>query len=417
MEPSQNALEIIKEFEGLRLKAYLDPVNIPTIGYGTIRYPNGQRVALGDLISEAEAEAFLQFECDKLAEDVSAVAGGLSLNQNQFDALISFCYNLGFGAFLESTLLRKLKASDFSGAAAEFPRWNKATVDGVRMELAGLTRRRAKERALFEELDANGVAIAPGASDLERVTNAKGFKQGGVNIIVALDEDDKVVEIAELENSLPDTLVAAVGHYPNLQSFDFAKSGEKVPPGSRVTFSGLARPIAKVKGAPKLDRPLLTIGAEDFEQHRGADVKELQGRLTDLGYYAGRLDGVFARLTDQAVRDFQADYFGRAEADGKVGPITWAKLWGDSKPNMPEKGEPAPGKYHLKLTKGDRKNQFGCVVLTLAYYKSGLFVDSVEVCSGQARKQAFRAGINSPALSMEPLPEGKCYPRSRMGGR
>ncbi|HAX78659.1 MAG TPA: lysozyme, partial [Cyanobacteria bacterium UBA11372] len=95
MKISQNCLDLIKKWEGLRLHAYKDPVGIPTIGYGTIRYPNGQKVQIGDTITQQEAEAFLQLECDEVAEKVSKLVSGISLNQNQFDALVSLCYNIG----------------------------------------------------------------------------------------------------------------------------------------------------------------------------------------------------------------------------------------------------------------------------------------------------------------------------------
>jgi lysozyme len=409
MNVSQNALDVIKEFEGLRLKAYRDPVNIPTIGYGTIRYPDGQKVALGDTISEAEAEAFLKFECDELADGLSSATRGIPLNQNHFDALVSFCYNLGLGAFLGSTLLAKLKASDFAGAAAEFPRWNKATLDGVKVELPGLTKRRAKERALFADTGAGGVPTGTEISNQEKVTSAKGFKADNVNVIVAFDEAEKVIEILELENSLPDTFLAAIRLYPNLRSFGFAQDGEKVPPGNRQKFSGLARPITEVIGAPKLNRQLLVFGVEDMEDGDD-DVRQLQTRLGELRYYEGKLDGIFGRLTDRAVRNFQADYFGRCEADGRVGPRTWAKLWGQgTRPTKPDEGVSAPGKNYLKLTKTDNKDQFGLVKLVLSYFRDGRFVDSIDVCSGQSRKQVFRTGIESQAGSMEPLPEGKWF--------
>src|SRR3954447_19722447 len=105
MGASEAALELIKDFEGLMLSAYLDPVQIPTIGYGTIRYPDGHKVTIGDSISDAEAEAFLKFDCDRMADDISAELAGIAISQNQLDALVSFTYNLGLGAFLGSTLL------------------------------------------------------------------------------------------------------------------------------------------------------------------------------------------------------------------------------------------------------------------------------------------------------------------------
>ncbi|XWK88662.1 MAG: lysozyme [Phormidium sp.] len=156
MKISQNCLELIKKWEGLYLNAYKDPVGIPTIGYGTIRYPNGQKVRMGDKITQQEAEAFLQLECDEVAEKVSKLVSGISLNQNQFDALVSLCYNIGTGAFEDSTLLRELKANNFANAAKEFDRWVKGTQNGVKITLPGLVNRRREERALFEKSGGQG---------------------------------------------------------------------------------------------------------------------------------------------------------------------------------------------------------------------------------------------------------------------
>ena len=121
MDISSNALDLIQTAEGLRLNAYRDPVGIATIGYGTIAYPNGRKVEMNDSISPGEASAFLKFDCDQMAKGVADATQSAPLNQNQFDALMSFSYNLGVGALLESTLLKKLKALDFAGAADEFP--------------------------------------------------------------------------------------------------------------------------------------------------------------------------------------------------------------------------------------------------------------------------------------------------------
>jgi lysozyme len=141
MKLSQNGLDLIKEFEGLRLKAYPDIGGVPTIGYGT----TGPDIKLGMEITKAEAE-------DLLRQDVAAFEGGVSdlvkvaINQNEFDALVSFSYNVGLGALKSSTLLRLLNnGADRSVVAAEFVRWNK--VDGKPIE--GLTRRRKAEQALF----------------------------------------------------------------------------------------------------------------------------------------------------------------------------------------------------------------------------------------------------------------------------
>src|SRR4051812_35049542 len=241
MSISQDGLEMIMDFEGLRLEAYLDAVRVPTIGYGTTRYPDGRRVSLGDAISEEQAEAFLKFECDRLGRDILKECV-VSLNQNQLDALTSFCYNLGLGAFLGSTLLREIKASNFAAASAEFPRWNKGTVSGIRTELRGLTRRRARERQLFD----SGTTAVPDSGEIdispvEKVIAVKLCKDKGVNFVATFDSGGNIVEILELGNLLPDTLLSALRLYPNLRSVDFADDGKGVPPGALVTFSGRAR--------------------------------------------------------------------------------------------------------------------------------------------------------------------------------
>ncbi|NEP62923.1 MAG: lysozyme [Symploca sp. SIO2G7] len=134
-----SGVSLIKSFEGLRLKAYQDAVGVWTIGYGTTR-----GVKPGQEITEAEAEALLKTDLNRFERAVIQ-AVRVPINDNQFAALVSFTYNVGSGAMRSSTLLRKLNRRDIYGAANEFPRWNRA---GGRV-LAGLTRRRNAERALF----------------------------------------------------------------------------------------------------------------------------------------------------------------------------------------------------------------------------------------------------------------------------
>jgi len=136
-------IELIKSFEGLKLNAYICPAGVPTIGYGTTRV-NGQPVQMGSVITESQASGYLKSDLQQFESAVNA-AVKVPLTQNQFDALVSFTYNLGAGNLRSSTLLKKLNASDYAGAADEFPKWNKA---GGK-ELAGLTRRRNAERDLF----------------------------------------------------------------------------------------------------------------------------------------------------------------------------------------------------------------------------------------------------------------------------
>lgn len=139
MKISNEGLNLIKKYEGLRLQAYLDPANVWTIGYGH----TGDDVEEGMEISEEEATDLLLKDLNRFEPVINKVESPLT--QSMYDALVSFTYNVGGGAFLKSTLLRKLAVRDYVGAADEFPRWNKG---GGRV-LNGLVRRRAEEKALF----------------------------------------------------------------------------------------------------------------------------------------------------------------------------------------------------------------------------------------------------------------------------
>lgn len=159
-------IDLIKSFEGLFLKAYLDPVKIPTIGHGTIKYPNGKAVTMADAsITEIQAVEYLTFEVNEKAAAVEKLAK-VSLNDNEFGALVSFAYNVGSQALATSTLLKKLNVGDRAGAADEFLRWNKAKGQ----VLPGLTRRRVAERELFlkstEGITSNVLPEGPSDADI-----------------------------------------------------------------------------------------------------------------------------------------------------------------------------------------------------------------------------------------------------------
>ena len=146
MKISENGLNLIKEFEGFSSKPYLCPAKIPTIGWGNTYYPDGKKVTLKDKpISEIEAAELLSYVAQKDFGDKILQLVKVPLSQNQFDALVSICYNIGMGNFSKSTLLKKINQGDFKGASLEFEKWNKS--GGV--VLAGLVKRRLKEKALF----------------------------------------------------------------------------------------------------------------------------------------------------------------------------------------------------------------------------------------------------------------------------
>ncbi len=144
MKTSARGIELIKQFEGLELEAYQDIAGIWTIGYGH----TGDDVEPGMRISEREAEALLRKDL-KPREDAVDRLTSVGLNQNEFDALVSFIYNVGIEAYRGSTARRRLNKNQRLDAADALTWWNKATVNGVLREVTGLTRRRASERALF----------------------------------------------------------------------------------------------------------------------------------------------------------------------------------------------------------------------------------------------------------------------------
>ena len=143
MKTSPVGIQAIKTREGLRLKAYPDPATggAPwTIGYGS----TGVGIMKGLVITEAEAESMLLNDLDHFERGVMSLVR-VPLSQCQFDALVSFTYNVGLANLRTSTLLRKLNQQDYDGAANEFPRW--AFAAGKVMQ--GLVVRRASERKQF----------------------------------------------------------------------------------------------------------------------------------------------------------------------------------------------------------------------------------------------------------------------------
>lgn len=144
MQTSDKGIALIKQFEGCKLTAYQDSVGVWTIGYGWTQPVDGKPVRAGMTIKQETAERLLKTGLVSYESDVSRLVK-VGLTQGQFDALVSFTYNLGARSLSTSTLLRKLNTGDYAGAAEEFLRWNKA--DGK--VLNGLTRRREAERALF----------------------------------------------------------------------------------------------------------------------------------------------------------------------------------------------------------------------------------------------------------------------------
>lgn len=178
MRCTDAGLNLIKSHEGVRLTAYLCPANRLTIGYGHVLLPKWDfglfhhisATELARMVTECEtrsrvtqeAQVVLRIRQDQadelLAKDVQQTAHFLNsvlppLNQNQFDALVSFVFNVGQGNFATSTLRKKLGFGDMAAAANEFPRWVYGRVKGKKTKLNGLVTRRAAEKSLFEQTE------------------------------------------------------------------------------------------------------------------------------------------------------------------------------------------------------------------------------------------------------------------------
>lgn len=144
MRVSQKGIDLIKKFEGIRLTAYICPAGVLTIGYGH----TGSDVKSGMRITEEQAEKLLWQDTESAQQTVSSFVN-VKLNQNEYDALVSFTFNVGPTAFVNSTLLRLLNhGADRKVVAGEFGRWVKAGSDEP---VPGLVRRREEEKKLFLE--------------------------------------------------------------------------------------------------------------------------------------------------------------------------------------------------------------------------------------------------------------------------
>jgi len=142
----KKGIDLIKSFEGFYAKPYMCPASVPTIGYGTTRYPNGNKVTLKDIsITEQQGVEYLMHDLKTFEKYVDSYCRD-DVNQNQFDALVSFCYNLGPNNLKSSTLLKKVNLNPSDPTILnEFLKWNK----GGGKVLKGLTKRRQAESNLY----------------------------------------------------------------------------------------------------------------------------------------------------------------------------------------------------------------------------------------------------------------------------
>ena len=185
---SKEGRALIKRHEGLRLDAYVDPVGVWTIGYGN----TGPDARQGNSISAARAENLLT---DDVREAEAAVIRlvKVQISQGQFDALVSFVFNVGVGAFQGSTLLRELNAGRYAAVPGQLRRWVYGTVNGHKVILPGLVKRRSDEAVLWssataveteESAEAGVVAEPPPAHSGTAMQATGGLTLGGVAAVL-----------------------------------------------------------------------------------------------------------------------------------------------------------------------------------------------------------------------------------------
>ena len=164
MRPNKATIDLIKEFEGCRLEAYLDPVGIPTIGYGlTTGAIHSVKVEMGMTITQKQADGYLDAVLFSFADKLTRMFKRTP-TPNQFGAMLSLAYNIGTGAFSRSTCLKRFNAGDIDGAAEALTWFNKAGGKKLR----GLVRRREAERDLFLSDTTGGAGLTQERPDPEK---------------------------------------------------------------------------------------------------------------------------------------------------------------------------------------------------------------------------------------------------------
>lgn len=191
MKTNRAGIDLIKQFEGLRTTAYIDPVGVLTIGYGTTSAAGVGTITKGMKITAERAEEML---VDSLPKYEAGVMRALkrSPNDNQFSAMVSFAYNVGEGAFASSSVCKLFNAGNVQGAADALRLWKYGTVGGKKVVLDGLVKRREAERQLFlmpvnkEEIKGEIGKEVVGWSDEKKTPSATLAKGVGAIVVAAV---------------------------------------------------------------------------------------------------------------------------------------------------------------------------------------------------------------------------------------
>lgn len=288
-------------FEGFVGHVYRDAVGVETIGYGETDRGVIERHR-GSGISEPEAFELLKRRVQEFADAVERCCAPAALNPNQHAAFTSLAYNIGVGAFSDSTACKRFKQGDLPGAADAMTWWNKG---GGRV-LQGLVTRRAAEARLF---NGDQSVAAPGAP---------GAEGGPVAVLRVGSKGEAVADLQRLLDGAGFPCACDGQFGPNTEAAVRAFQG-----ACGLVVDAIVGPATWRALRQRVDKDVAWPGAFLSRGSKGAHVAEFQSRLVALGFDLGAsgADGDFGPATEQATRRFQADR-GLA-ADGVVGPDTW----------------------------------------------------------------------------------------------
>ncbi len=289
--------KFIAGFEGFVGHVYIDAVGVETIGYGETDRGVIERYR-GSGISEPEAFAMLKRRVQEFADAVERCCAPAALDPNQHAAFASLAYNIGVGAFSDSTACKRFKAGDLPGAAEAITWWNKG---GGRV-LPGLVTRRAAEARLF-----NGDAAA-----------AVGAEGGPMALLRLGAAGDAVADLQRLLDGAGFPCACDGQFGPNTEAAVRAFQA-----ACGLTTDALVGPATWRALRQRVQKDAAWPGAFLSRGSKGGHVAAFQRRLVELGYGVGAsgADGDFGAATEEATRKFQSDR-GLA-SDGVVGPDTW----------------------------------------------------------------------------------------------
>ena len=341
MQVSENGKKLVRDAEGFFSKPYNDPAGHATIGYGHLLHRGNvtaaDRAQWGTL-SEPQARKLLDGDINEVAAQVKSLVK-VPLTQGQFDALVSFGFNLGTGkgGLGDSTLLRKLNEGDYAGAQKEFGRWVKATdTNGNLITLPGLVTRRANEAALFGNQAPTGTTTNPPATS-GTLTGDGSLKQGATGAGVKTLQDD-LVKMGFMTRSEVNTGYGTFGAKTEaaLKSFQASVGLEQTGAVGPKTKHAIESVIAGVGQNKNADANVINTAQQKLTSGKFLSAADAKAEA-----------GVYGPKTEAAVKAFQAE--NNIQQTGVIGPQTFAALSASSGAGPVGGNEPAKNGYVYPL--------------------------------------------------------------------